>query len=58
MATYPSKKRYDAKNILRVTVGFNRNVEPDSVKALEEEENRSQYIKRLVREDVERRRKK
>lgn len=58
MVTYPSKKRYDAKNILRVTVGFNRNVEPDSVKALEEEENRSQYIKRLVREDVERRRKK
>ena len=58
MVTYPSKKRYDAKNVLRVTVGFNRNVEPDSVKALEEEENRSQYIKRLVREDVERRRKK
>ena len=28
MVTYPSKKRYDEKNVVRVTVAFNRKPTP------------------------------
>lgn len=55
MVTYPSKKRYDKANIVRVAAGFNRKTEPELVERIEEEENKAGYIKRLVREDVERR---
>lgn len=55
MVTYPSKKRYDKENILRVAVGFNRRTEPELVERVEEEENKAAYIRSLVREDVERR---
>ena len=58
MVTYPSKKRYDKENIVRVAVGFNRRTEPELVERIEEEENKEGYIRSLVREDVERRKKK
>ncbi|MBS6940737.1 MAG: hypothetical protein KH142_04515 [Slackia piriformis] len=58
MVTYPSKKRYDKENIVRVAVGFNRRTEPELVERIEEEENKAGYIRSLVREDVERRKKK
>ena len=54
MPTYPSKKRYDAKNILKVAVGFNRNTEPELVERMEREESKATFLKRLVREQVER----
>ena len=54
MVTYPSKKRYDAKNILNVAVGFNLNTEPDLVERMEREESKATFLKRLVREQVER----
>ena len=56
MPTYPSKKKYDRENIVRVAVGFNRRTEPELVKRIEEEENKAGYIRRLVQEDVDRRR--
>lgn len=55
MAYYPTNLRYQNENILQVKVGFNRNTEPDLVERVEEEPNRARYIKNLVREDVERR---
>ena len=54
MPTYPSKKRYDAKTIVKVTVGFNRNTEPELVERIEREESKATFLKRLVREQVER----
>uniref|UniRef100_A0A7C9NUA2 Uncharacterized protein n=1 Tax=Muribaculaceae bacterium Z82 TaxID=2304548 RepID=A0A7C9NUA2_9BACT len=54
MPTYPSKKRYDAKNIVKVAVGFNRNTEPELVSRIEKEPNRAGYLKSLVREALER----
>lgn len=54
MVTYPSKKRYDAKNIVKVTVGFNRNTEPELVERIEAEEERVAFLKQLVREQIER----
>lgn len=54
MVTYPSKKRYDAKNILKVAVGFNRNTEPELVERMEREESKATFLKQLVREQVER----
>lgn len=54
MVTYPSKKHYDAKNILKVAVGFNRNTEPELVERMEREESKATFLKRLVREQVER----
>lgn len=57
MPTYPSKKRYDEKNLVRVTVGFNRKTEPELVQRIEAEESRATFLKRLVREQVEREKK-
>ena len=51
---YGPQRRYHAKAIVRVTVDFNRNTERELVERIESEPNRSGYIKRLVREDVER----
>lgn len=54
MPDYPSKRRYDAENVVRVSVAFNRRTEPGLVARIEAEPNRAGYLKRLVREDVER----
>lgn len=54
MVTYPSKKRYDAKNIVKVAVGFNRNTEPELVERIEKEPSKATFLKRLVREQIER----
>ena len=52
-AYYPANKRYKEKNIVQVTVSFNRSTEPDLAARVEAEENKAGYIKRLVREDVD-----
>ena len=52
--TYPSKRRYDAENVVRVAVGFNRRTEPELVEVIEAQENRAGYLKELVKRDVPR----
>lgn len=54
MTAYPSKVRYDAENLIRATVAFNRKTEPELYKRMVEVENKARYLKRLVKEDVER----
>ena len=54
MVKNPAQKRYHEKAILHVGVNFNRNTEPELVEKIESVENRSAYIKGLVRDDVER----
>ncbi len=54
MGYYPTNYRYSKENLLKVMVGFNRRTEPDLVERMEREENKAGYLKRLVREDIER----
>ena len=54
MVYYPSNARYKKKNLVKVVTAFNRKTEPELVKRIEQEENKAGYIKRLVREDIER----
>lgn len=56
MGYYPTNYRYSKENLLKVMVGFNRRTEPDLVERMEREENKAGYLKRLVREDIERER--
>ena len=53
-STYPSKKRYESEKVLKVTVGFSKISESELVERIERESSRAGYLKRLVREDVER----
>ena len=52
--TYPSKRKYESEKVLKVTVGFSRISEPELVDRIEKEESRAGYLKRLVKEDIER----
>lgn len=52
--TYPSKKKYESEKVLKVTVGFSRISEPELVERVEKQESRAGYLKRLVKEDIER----
>ena len=54
MTYYPTNQRYEKEKLLKVTVAFNRNREPELVERMEAQENKAGYLKRLVREDVER----
>lgn len=54
--TYPSKKKYERETVLKVTVGFNRNTEPELVAWMERKGNKAGYLKRLALEDAERER--
>lgn len=53
----PSKLKYDAQNVVRVTVAFNRKTDPVATAKIESVEKRGEYIRRLVREDAERNKK-
>ena len=46
---------YQRENIVRVVVKLNRKTDADILARLEAEDNRQGYIKRLIREDMERR---
>ncbi len=50
---YPSVKKYRKKSILHVGIDFNRNTEPELVEKIESVENRSGYVKELIRRDIE-----
>lgn len=54
MTYYPSNRRYEKENLLKVSVAFNRRTEPDLVERMEQQEQRASYLKRLVKEDIER----
>ena len=51
---YPSKKKYDAENTVKVTVTFNRHTDPEATARIEAEPRRAEYIRQLVRDDVRR----
>lgn len=51
---YPSKQRYDSKNLVKVNVAFNRNTDREMAEFMEHKENRGQYIRDLVRADLDR----
>ena len=54
MTYYPSNAKYEREKLLSVLVKFNRNTEPELVERVEQQENKAGYLKRLVREDIER----
>lgn len=47
--------KYDAANTVQVKLKFNRVTDADILERLDEVGNRQGYIKRLIREDLERR---
>lgn len=49
-----AQRKYDAKNISHMTLSLNSKTESDIIKRLESVANRGAYIKRLIREDMER----
>ena len=51
---YPSNQRYEKANLLKVSVAFNRKTEPDLVEKMEQQQQKASYLKRLVKEDIER----
>lgn len=57
MTYYPANKRYEAKALRKMMIAFNRNTEPDLLEWIESQENKAGYIKRLIREDMERQQK-
>lgn len=51
---YESNAKYEKENLLRVMVKFNRKTEPELVERMESQENKAGYLKRLVKDDIER----
>lgn len=56
MTYYPSSAKYEREKLLRIMVKFHREHEADLVERMESRENKAGYLKRLVREDLERER--
>ena len=54
MTYYPSSAKYEREKLLRVMVKFNRKNESELVERMEQQENKAGYLKRLVKEDIER----
>lgn len=54
MTYYPTNYRYDQNNRLSVRVSLNRRTEPELVERVEREKNKSGFIKRLIRDEIER----
>lgn len=51
---YPSKQRYDKKNLVKVSVAFNRNTDREMAEYMEAKKDRGEYIRGLVRADMDR----
>ena len=47
-------QRYQDKNMRKILLKVNRKTEPDILEQIEKQENMQGYIKRLIREDIER----
>ncbi len=46
------QKRYDAKNLKKMTIAFVTTTEQDILSWLEQQPNKAGYIKNLIREDI------
>ena len=44
--------RYDAKNTIQFKIKLNKNTEKDIIDRLDEVEQKSTYIKNLIRDDI------
>ena len=53
MAQQEAQKRYKAKNTVRVTIDFNRATEQPLIDKLDEQQNKSGYVKDLIKKDIE-----
>lgn len=49
-----AQRKYDSKNIVSFTFTVNRTTEPDLLEHLRGMDKRAAYIKRLIRDDMER----
>lgn len=47
-----AQKRYKAANTVRVTIDFNRRTEQPLIDKLDEQTNKSGYIKGLIKRDI------
>ena len=54
MSEKNAKSEWMKKNRYVFTISIMRRTEPDIIERLEREENKAGYIKRLIREDIER----
>lgn len=52
-----AKAKYDRKNTIQVKLKLNKNTDKDIIEALENSSNKQGYIKRLIREDLQKREK-
>ena len=52
--TYPAKKRYDAKNLVRYSLVLNRNTDAELIEHMERQESKNGYLKKLIRDDLQR----
>lgn len=51
---YAAQHKYNKENTKEIKIRLMKNTETDIIKKLDEQENKSGYIKRLIREDMER----
>ena len=54
MANPEAWKRYRKANVKQISLAINRNTDADILAHLEKQPNRSEYVKRLIREDIAR----
>jgi hypothetical protein len=47
-----AQRRYKKKNVVRVTVDFNRATEQPLIDKLDGQPNKAGYIKKLIRDDI------
>lgn len=53
-AQLKANKKWDAKHTTKMTFKFNLTNDADVLQALDESGNKQGYVKRLIREDIER----
>ena len=51
-AKIAANARYNAKNVIQVKFGFNKNTDADIIEHLQSLDNKQAYIKALIREDI------
>jgi len=49
---YAAQAKYDSTNTTVITLKFNKNTEPDLISRLQSVDNKSGYIKGLIRDDI------
>ncbi len=54
MTWYPTQQRYQKANVKQCGLSLNRNTDADIIEWLEKQPNRAAYLKKIIREDMER----